>query len=54
LRFYKACDKWRQTVDHNPAAYEEQEKFEQSREYKDMVAAVSRRLGYERNLTAGK
>ncbi|KAI5694682.1 hypothetical protein M8J75_003175 [Diaphorina citri] len=52
LRFYKACDKWRQTVDHNPAAYEEQEKFEQSREYKDMVAAVSRRLGYERNLTA--
>uniref|UniRef100_A0A8D8ZWM5 Multiple inositol polyphosphate phosphatase 1 n=1 Tax=Cacopsylla melanoneura TaxID=428564 RepID=A0A8D8ZWM5_9HEMI len=54
LRFYKACEKWRHTVDHSPASYEEQEKFTRSKLYQQTVAVVSRRLGFERNLTAAE
>lgn len=52
LRFYKACDKWRETVDKNPEAYEEQQKFEQSKLFQEMVEQVSKRLGFEEKISS--
>lgn len=51
LRFYKACEKWRETVDHNPESYEERKAFEQSEHFQHLVARINQRLGFSGNLT---
>lgn len=51
LRFYKACEKWRETVDHNPEAYAERVAFERTELFRQLVARVNKRLGFDGSLT---
>jgi len=50
LRFYKACHRWKEEVDKNPATYEERRKFENSDVFHQMIARVQDRLGIRRKL----
>lgn len=51
LRYYNFCEKWKKTVDKNPEARHEHEKFKRSEVMNSTVASVSRRLGFNYNLT---
>ncbi|CAG7833584.1 unnamed protein product [Allacma fusca] len=51
LRFYKACPKWKHSVDKNPETYAEQRKFESSSIFQTMLERIQTRLGLSRPLT---
>lgn len=50
LRYYKFCEKWKKTVDKNPEALREYEKFKHSDVINSTLAAVSHRLGFNYSL----
>lgn len=54
LRFYQRCSKWNRDIKHNKNSYQEKYKFLETDYIDNVVIDVSRRLGFNRNLTIGK
>uniref|UniRef100_T1J676 Multiple inositol polyphosphate phosphatase 1 n=1 Tax=Strigamia maritima TaxID=126957 RepID=T1J676_STRMM len=52
LRFYKNCQRWKQTVDDNASAAIEATRFRDGSKMKSLLKAVSKRVGLKSNLTA--
>ncbi|KAK0174779.1 hypothetical protein PV327_010509 [Microctonus hyperodae] len=54
LRFYTTCEKWQRYVYHNPSAYEEVMKFENSLIVRNMLEDLSKRFHYKFNYDEAK
>ncbi|KAK3930957.1 Multiple inositol polyphosphate phosphatase 1 [Frankliniella fusca] len=51
LRFYKLCENWRKSVDKNPEASRELERFSEGQEMKNVQGNVTERLGFANKIS---